>query len=182
MKNLTLIAFFSFLLLGIGSVNAQSVAHVNSNTILEALPDYIAAQTKLETEAERHQAEVERREAEMQTIWTDGQKQMEAIQDKSEAEQRALIQKLAPVQEDLQKKQQELIEYRKTAADTLNKLERDLIQPIREKVLGAIQQVGDEKQLAYIIDMATAGPSGTVLYSKGGVDITNDVKKQLGAQ
>lgn len=182
MKNLTLIAFFSFLLLGIGSVNAQSVAHVNSNTILEALPDYKAAQTKLEAEGDRHKAEVERRQAEMQTIVDDAQKQMEAAQNKSEAEQRALMQKLAPVQEDLQKKQQELMEYQKTAAESLNKMEANLVKPIYEKVENAIQAVGDAKKVGYIIDMATAGPSGTVLYYRGGVDITNDVKKQLGVQ
>src|SRR5690606_14689504 len=141
MKNLTLIAFFSVLLFGMGNVNAQAVAHVNSNTILEALPDYKAAQTKLEAEANRHKAEVERRQAEMQAIVDDAQAQMKAAENKTEAEQRALMQKLAPVQEDLQNKQQELMEYQQTAADSLNKMEANLVKPIYEKVEGAIQAV-----------------------------------------
>lgn len=182
MKNLTLIAFFAMLFVGVGTVNAQSVAHVNSNTILEAMPDYKAAQSKLEAEAARHRAEVDRREAEMKTILNDAQKQMEAAKGKSEAEQRALMQKLAPVQEDLQKKQQELVQYQQAAKQELNKMEADLVQPIYKQVQDAIAAVGDAKKVGYIIDMATAGPSGVVLYFKGGADLTNDVKKQLGVQ
>lgn len=180
MKNLTLIAFFSLFIFGIGNLDAQSIAHVNSNTILEAMPDYTAAQTRLENEANRHRTEVERRQAEMQSILDDAQSQMEAAQNKTEAEQRALMQKLQPVQEDLQRKQQEMMEYQQTAADSLNKLEADLVRPIYEKVEAAIKTVGDAKKIGYIIDMATAGPSGTVLYYQGGTDLTNEVKAQLG--
>lgn len=180
MKNLTLIAFFSLFIFGIGNIDAQSIAHVNSNTILEAMPDYTAAQTRLENEANRHRTEVERRQAEMQSIVDDAQKQMEAAQDKSEAEQRALMQKLQPIQEDLQNKQQELMEYQQTAADALNKLEADLVRPIYEQVEAAIQAVGDANNVGYIIDMATAGPTGTILYYQGGTDLTNAVKDHLG--
>lgn len=182
MKKLTVIAFLSLFMFGIGTMNAQAVAHVNSNTILEAMPDYKAAQAKLEAEAARHKAEVERRQAEMQNILNNAQQQMEAVKDKPEAEQRALMQKLAPVQEDLQKKQQELLEYQNTAADELNKMEATLVKPIYEQVENAINAVGDAKKVGYIIDMATAGPQGTVLYYKGGMDLTADVKKQLGVQ
>ena len=180
MKNLTLIALFSFFLIGIGTANAQSVAHVNSNTILESMPDYKAAQTKLENEANRHKTEVERRQTEMQTILTDAQKQMETVKDKPEAEQRAMMQKLAPVQEDLQKKQQELVEYQQTAADSLNKMESELVAPIYTKVEAAIKTVGDAQKIGYIIDMAVAGTQGTVLYYQGGKDLTDAVKTQLG--
>ena len=182
MKNLTLIAFFSLFLLGIGTVNAQSVAHVNSNAILEAMPDYKAAQTKLETEANRHKTEVERRQAEMQTILTDAQAQMETVKDKPEAEQRAMMQKLQPVQADLQKKQEELLQYQQTAADQLNKMEADLVKPIYTKVENAIQAVGDAQSVGYIMDTAVMVSSGAILYFKGGKDLTEDVKRQLGVQ
>lgn len=180
MKNLTLIAFFSLFIFGIGSMNAQSVAHVNSNAILESMPDYKAAQTKLENEAARHRTEVERQQTEMQTILDNAQKQMESVKDKPEAEQRAMMQKLAPVQEDLQNKQQALVEYQKTAAESLNKMEADLVKPIYERVTNAIQAVGDAKKVGYIMDTAVLVPSGALLYFKGGADLTEDVKKQLG--
>lgn len=182
MKNFTLIAFFALFLAGVGTMNAQTVAHVNSNTILEAMPDYKAAQTRLESEAARHKAEVDRRQAEMQTILTDAQKQMETVKDKPEADQRAMMQKLAPVQQDLQKKQEELVQYQQTAANELNKMEADMVKPIYEKVEQAIQAVGDAKKVGYIMDTAVMVPSGAVLYFKGGTDLTNDVKKQLGLQ
>lgn len=182
MKQLTLIAFFSLFLFGIGNVNAQSVAHVNSNAILEAMPEYKVAQTKLEAEATRHKTEVERRQAEMQTILTDAQAQMESVKDKPEAEQRAMMQKLQPVQQDLQKKQEELVQYQQTAASELNKMEADLVKPIYTKVENAIQAVGDAKKVGYIMDTAVMASSGAILYFNGGTDLTNDVKKQLGVQ
>ncbi|MDO5655140.1 MAG: OmpH family outer membrane protein [Flavobacteriaceae bacterium] len=182
MKQLTLIAFFSLFLLGIGNMHGQSVAHVNSNAILEAMPEYKTAQTRLETEANRHKTEVERRQAEMQNILNDAQKQMEAVQNKSEAEQRALMQKLQPVQEDLQKKQEELMQYQQTAATELNKLESDLVKPIYSRVETAIQAVGDAQKVGYIMDTAVMVSSGAVLYFKGGKDLTEEVKKQLGVK
>ncbi|MGI9525695.1 MAG: OmpH family outer membrane protein [Weeksellaceae bacterium] len=180
MKNLTLIAFLSLFIFGIGSVNAQSVAHVNSNEILQAMPEYKAAQTKLEAEANRHRSEVERQTKEMESVYTDAQKQMESVKDKAEAEQRAMMQKLAPVQQDLQTKQQALSQYQKTATESLTKMEGELMKPIYDKVEAAITKVGDKKKVGYIIDMATTVPSGVLLYFKGGTDLTNDVKKELG--
>ncbi|MXV38576.1 hypothetical protein GO491_07800 [Flavobacteriaceae bacterium Ap0902] len=180
MKNLTLIAFFSLFIFGIGSLNAQSVAHVNSNAILEAMPEYKAAQSKLESEANRHQTEVERQQKEMETIYKNAQTQMESVKDKSETEQRAMMQQLAPVQQDLQTKQQAFTEYQRTASESLSKMEADLMKPIYEKVEKAIEAVGDKKNVGYIIDVATTVPSGVLLYFKGGADLTNDVKAELG--
>lgn len=180
MKKLNLIAFLALFIFGIGAVNAQSLAHVNSNEILEAMPEYKAAQTKLESEATRHKTEVERQQKEMESVYADAQKQMETVKDKSEAEQRAMLQKLAPVQQDLQSKQQALATYQKTASESLSKMESELMKPIYDKVANAITAVGDKKKVGYIIDMATTVPAGVLLYFKGGTDLTNDVKKELG--
>lgn len=182
MKNLTLIAFFSLLFLGFGALNAQSVGHINSSAILEAMPEYKAAQAKVEAEAARHKTEVERQTKEMETIYTNAQKQMEAVQNKSEAEQRAVMQKLAPVQQDLQTKQQALAQYQQTASQSLNKLETDLMKPIYDKVEKAINAVGDKNGVGYIFDMATTVPAGVLVYFKGGKDYTDAVKSELGVK
>lgn len=182
MKNLTLIAFLSLFVFGINSVNAQSVAHVNSNAILESMQEYKDAQAKLEAEGARHRKELERQQKEMETIYADAQKQMESVQNKSEAEKRAMMEKLAPVQQDLQKKQQTLVEYQKTATDSVTKMEAELMKPIYEKVSNAITAVGDKKKVGYIFDLATTVPSSALLYFKGGVDLTEDVKAELGVK
>ncbi len=180
MKNLTLIALFGVLLFGFTNTNAQQVAHVNSVTIFESMPDYKAAQTKLKNEADRHKAEVERQTKEIQTIFNDAQQQLQAAQNATEAEQKALMEKLQPVEADLQKKQQTLQEYQQNAAKELNEMEKNLLGPIYEKVQNAIDAVGKAKNVGYIIDVAEAGPQGIVVYFGNGTDLNPDVKKQLG--
>ncbi len=180
MKNVTLIALFGMLLFGFNQSNAQQVAHVNSITIFESMPDYQAAQTKLKNEADRHKAEVERQTKEIQSIYADAQKQMQAVQNASEAEQKAVLQKLQPVEADLQKKQQALQEYQQNAAKELNEMEKNLLGPIYEKVQNAIDAVGKAKNVGYIVDVAEAGPQGIIVYFGNGTDLNPDVKKQLG--
>lgn len=180
MKNLklfTLLAVFTFAFT-IG--NAQSVAHVNSDEILKSMPDYAAAQTKLENEAKRHKTEIERQQAEIQKIYENAMKEMKAAQGKSEAEQKAVAEKLRPIEEDLQAKQKAMTEYQNTATKKLGEMENSLITPIHNQIKEAIKAVGDAKKIGYIIDVATAAPSGLLLYFDGGKDLTNDVKAKLG--
>lgn len=181
MRKFTLITILSIFFLGLGQMNAQiAVAHVNSNEILEALPEYKAAQEKLEAETARHKTEVERQQAEMKTIYDSATEKMKSVENKSEAEQRAMLESLAPVQEDLQKKQQALTAYQQNAASELQKMEADLIKPIYTKVETAIQVVGNNKKVGYIFDLATAAASGNLVYFQGGTDLTAEVKAQLG--
>ncbi|MRI62573.1 OmpH family outer membrane protein [Ornithobacterium rhinotracheale] len=177
MKKFTFIALLSFLCLGFGFANAQSVAHVNSQEILEALPAFNDAQTKIKKEAERHQAEVQRQQKEIQALYEKAQKQMEALKNKSDAEK---MKALAPLEQELQTKSKALQEYQQKAAKDVAKMENDLLAPVYKKVQAAIEEVGKKGNVGYIIDLATAGQSGTIVYFGGGKDLTPQVKKQLG--
>uniref|UniRef100_UPI0039A64C16 OmpH family outer membrane protein n=1 Tax=Ornithobacterium rhinotracheale TaxID=28251 RepID=UPI0039A64C16 len=177
MKKFTFIALLSFLCLGFGFANAQSVAHVNSQEILEALPAFSEAQAKIKKEADRHQAEIQRQQKEIQAIVEKGQKQMEALKNKSDAEKMKAI---APLEQELQTKSKALQEYQQNAAKGVAKLENDLLAPVYKKVQEAIDAVGKSGNVGYIIDLATAGQSGLIVYFGGGKDLTPAVKKQLG--
>lgn len=180
MKNLKLITLLSIFAFAFTIGNAQNVAHVNSDEILKSMPDYAAAQTKLENEAKRHKTEIERQQAEIQSTYEKAMKEMQAVQSKSEAEKKAVAEKLKPVEADLQAKQKVLNEYQQTATKKLGEMENSLIKPIHDKIKEAIKAVGDAKKIGYIIDAATAAPSGLLLYFDGGKDLTNDVKAKLG--
>lgn len=180
MKKFTLIALCSFLFLGFGVVNAQTVAHVNSQEILDALPAFKEAQAKITKETDRHKAEVERQQKEIQGIYTKAQKEIEAAKKKSEAEQRKVMQSLAPVEQDLQKKQQALAEYQQKAAQDIAKMQSQLLEPIYKKVQNAIEVVGNKQNIGYIFDLSVAAPSGALVYFGGGKDVSSLVKKELG--
>lgn len=180
MRKFTTMAVMSMLFLGFGFVNAQSVAYVNSQDILESMPAYKTAQSTLETEANRHKAEVERQQNEIKSIYEKAQKKVDAVKDKSEAEKMKVMKELQPVEEDLQKKQQALGEYQQTASQKLAKKQEELMEPIYKKVQAAITTVGVAKKVGYIFDLAVAAQSGNMVYYGGGTDLTADVKKELG--
>ncbi|MBV7441198.1 OmpH family outer membrane protein [Weeksellaceae bacterium TAE3-ERU29] len=180
MKKFTLMALFSVLLFGFSAINAQSVAHVNSQEILEGMPAFKEAQTKIQSENDRHKAEIERQQKEIQDIYAKAQKQIEAVKGKSEAEQRKVMQSLAPVEQDLQKKQQALNEYQQKAVQSISKMQAELLEPIYKKVQNAIEIVGGKENIGYIFDLAVMAPSGSLVYYGGGKDVSALVKKQLG--
>ena len=180
MKKFTLMTLFSILFLGFGFANAQTVAHVNSQEILEALPAYKEAESKIQKENERHKSEIERQQKEIQEIYAKAQKQIDAVKDKSEAEQRKVMQSLAPVQQELQKKEQALQQYQQKAVQSVSKMQSELLEPIYKKVKNAIDVVGGKENIGYIFDLAVAAPSGSLVYFGGGKDVTPLVKKELG--
>ncbi|MDO5510741.1 MAG: OmpH family outer membrane protein [Weeksellaceae bacterium] len=180
MKKLTLIFTLALFAIGFSTVEAQNVAHINSNLILEAMPDYQSAQTRLKNDADRHRGEVERQQKELQEMYEKAMTDMQSVQNKSEAERNAMIERLRPIEEQLQTKQQALQQYQNTATQDLQKKEADLLQPIYERVEAAVQAVGQQKNVGYIFDLAVTVSSGSMVYFAGGNDITNDVKKHLG--
>lgn len=180
MKKFTLIAFLSFFMFSFANLNAQTVAHVNSNDILSAMPAFKEAQTKLEAEANRHKTEVERQQKEIQEIYAKAQKDIESVQNKSDAEKQAMMKKLQPIEQSLQQKQQVLAQYQQKATQDLAKMESELTEPIYTKIENAIAEVGKKKNISYIFDLATAAKNGSLVYFQGGTDLTSDVKKLLG--
>ena len=68
--------------------------------------------------------------------------------------------------------------YQETQA-SLQKTEQELIVPINEKLMKAVEAVGDEQGLVYIFDIST--PSTLMYYSKAKCkDVTNAIRSKLG--
>ena len=68
--------------------------------------------------------------------------------------------------------------YQETQA-SLQKTEQELIVPINEKLMKAVEAVGDEQGLVYIFDIST--PSALMYYSKAKCkDVTNAIRSKLG--
>ena len=160
-------SLFVAILLFIGAtsfVNAQSkIAHIDTQSLAEAMPEMKAAQSQLEKLQRTYDTEIKTLSKEFETKL----KQYEVEAESKTAEVNA---KRA---EEVQGMQANINAYRQGALEDLQKKQEDLIAPILEKARTAIQKVGRSQGYEYVLD------SSSLLLAEG-KDLLVDVKKELG--
>jgi outer membrane protein len=148
--------------------NAQSkIAHIDSQALIGEMPATKAAQAEIEKLEKTYQTEIEgmiteyqnkikRYDAEAATQTDDeNAKRMQEV----ETMQRSIREYQGQAQEDLQKKQFELL------------------KPIAEKVQAAIAKVAKAKGIEYVLQST---PNNGIVLVADGYDLMADVKKELG--
>ena len=147
-----------------GSAMAQSkVAHVNTQALLDTMPSRIAAIKQYEEYEKSIYMEMQELEATYQKAVRD----LEAkYGDLTPTMQQYEEQKLNELMQRIQIKQQ-------TAQEQLVKVSNELNAPILERVKKAVEIVAERKKLSYVVDITN------MLYSAGGMDITNEVITEL---
>ena len=156
------------LLLFIFKSNAQKLAYVDADAIIIEMPEYKRVRAEVEVYREQLQKQLEAEQQKMQNYYTEimyraQSGELTLIEQKTEEE------KLAKMQEDLQRKS---AKYEKD----LTKREQDLIKPIYEKFNNALDLVAEENGYSYMMDKKQ------FLYLKRGIDATSKVKAKLGLQ
>lgn len=163
-------SLFVALLIFIGAtsfVNAQSnVAHIDTQALVEAMPEMKAAQSQLEKLQKTYDTEIKNLVKEFEAKI----QQYEVEADSKTAEENA---KRA---EEVQGMQTNIGAYRQQALEDLQNKQEDLIAPILEKARNAIQKVGRGQGFQYVLD--NSNNSGLLLAE--GKDLLVDVKKELG--
>lgn len=147
-------------------VSAQKVAHINLQQLIENHPDMLSANKQLETIADTYDKDYTMMVTEF-TNKRDKYIAEESTTSEAVNQERAI---------ELQNMQKSIQDFYTDAQKKLSEKELELKKPIAEKVTEAIQKVAKAKGYEYVLD-ATSG-SG-VLYAAG-VDIMDDVKKELG--
>jgi len=168
MKNVvTSMLFVAFLAFtSATTIQAQTVAYVNSEDILSEMPAYKQAKSDLEAYGKQLEKLLVQKREEMQKYYT---KTMEDVQagNLTPKQQQEAEAKLQQMQADLQKEA--------SAADQqLLKKEQELTKPIHDTFNEAIKKVAKENSYGYIVDQKL------LLYSIGGIDATEKVKTALG--
>lgn len=147
----------------IGAVNAQSkIAHMNSNAVLDTLPSRKKAMTELQDLSKAAQKELSDAENDLNTSYDKYMKERETL---SQVLRQYEEERLTKKQTDLQNRQQELQQKIQQRNDELN-------APILKLLQQAVENVAARKKLEYVVD------DSQLLYSKGGVDITNEVMEE----
>src|SRR5690606_8605534 len=114
-------------------VNAQTkVAHINAQELIEAMPEYKAAQSQLEKVQKTYDTEIKAMAKEHETKM----KQYDAeANTKTDEENQKRFQDVQGMQENIQA-------YRQQALQDLDKKRTDIFKPILEKAQTTIQKVG----------------------------------------
>ncbi len=166
MKKLILCALCAFFGLTASAQSQPKFGHVNMQEIMQAMPEFTAAQTELQKLQEQYTADLKSMEEEIQ-------KKMAAF----DKEQASLPDNIK------QRRQQELQElyqkYQESAQDnqqSLARAEQEKMSGIQSKIIDTIKVVGEEGGFVYIMQVNSLPYISTTLST----DITAQVKAKLG--
>ena len=148
----------------------QKIVYVDSEYIMENIPEYGDAQEELNSLSSKWQNEVKAVYDKVSEMYNKYQTEMLLLsEDQKQAREQAIINK----EQEAKNLQQQYF----GPEGQLYQKRNELVQPIQEKVYTAMKEVAQTKNYAFIFDLA----SGTsVLYANEKNDISDEVLDQLG--
>lgn len=157
-----------FLLAGLLSATAQNskVGHINSNDLLELMPERDKAAKDVQAFAQQLENQLKTMSAEYETKLKEYQSQQALMTDPV---RQLKVQEITDLENRIQ-------QFQQTAQESLAKKENEILKPIIDKAKKAITDVAKEKGYDYILDTGL----GMVLYANDSEDILPLVKKKLG--
>lgn len=167
-QKLMMTAAFIFLMPAVNY--AQKFAYVDTEYILSLLPDYKSAQKKLNEIAEKWQAEVDQKYADIDKMYKEYQAEKILL---TPEQQKLREDEIINKEKEAKKFQQDKFGYE----GELFKKRQELIKPIQDKVFEAIQKIAKEEGLDFIFDKSS---DMTMLFSNAKYDKSDNVLEQLG--
>ena len=167
MKTLMILAFA--LLIGQPALQAQKVAVVDINLILESLDDYKSAQTEVDKIAARWRQEIEQEFDKVKGMYN-----------KYQAEQVLMSEEMRQQQEqEILTKEKDIREMQKAKfgpEGELFKKRQELIRPVQDKVYGLIESYANERGYDFIFDKSSSSGS---IFANPQFDKTEDLIQRL---
>jgi outer membrane protein len=152
------------------STYAQRFGYVDSNYILESIPEYQQKQQELDEISVQWQQEIEAMYAEIDRMYKDYQaEQILLTDDMKRKREEQIIEK----EKEAKEKQKQRFGYQ---GDLFQKRQQ-FTKPIQDKVYAAIKELADARGYAVIFDKAG---SLTMLYTSAKYDLSEDVLDELG--
>lgn len=166
---LLLIAIIS---LGV-TASAQKFGHVSTDDIIQAMPETKAAQTTLETEGKKL-------EDQLQSMGMEYQSKMQAYQENVQladaAPEKWSAALRADKEQEIMQLQERIQRFQENAQASIQQKRSELFQPIMDKLDAAIKKVATAGGYVYVMDKANV----LFINESISVDLTNEVKKELG--
>ena len=160
-----------FILMAFVAGQAQKFAFVDTQYILDNLPEFTEAQAQLDEISAQWQKEIEAKFAEVDKMYKDYQAQSVLLpEDMKKKKEQEIVDK---------EKEAKNLQKQKFGKDgELFKKRQELVKPIQEKVYNAIQEVATANNYSVIFDK---GGSLTMLYANPKYDVSDEVLDNLGA-
>ncbi len=145
---------------------AQKFGHVDAQSIMQAMPEFIKARGDLEAQSKEYENDLKAMQDELQRkseTYDKTKSTMNATkQQETETELQQMFAKIQQANQDYQQQ--------------LNKMQQEKLAPIMNKVTTAIQNVGKNGGYVYIMDASMGIPYISQTLSK---DVTAEVKAEL---
>ncbi|MDE6685625.1 MAG: OmpH family outer membrane protein [Duncaniella sp.] len=147
------------------SVFAQKFAVINTQQLMESMPELKTVNEQLEAANKKYQDEFTKLQEEFQ-------KKFEEFQGLDENTPQTIKDRRMQEMQELENKIQQ---FRETAVQDIQRQQQQLMAPIQEKVVKAIQAVGAEGNYTFVFENVMPLYTGTDV-----TDITDTVKSRLG--
>ena len=149
------------------AMSAQKFGVVDVDAILPNLPEFKSVQEQLENASQNYQQEFSKLQEEFDKKFAEYQG-LDANTPASIKERR---------ESELQELGQKIEQFRNTASQDLQRQQQTLMAPVQQKVIDALNSVGQEGSYTFIFQAGQAAYQG-----KDVIDVTTDVKTKLGIQ
>ena len=148
------------------TVFAQKFGHVDAQAVMQSLPEFIKARGEIEALSKQYENDMKAMQDEIQRKSDEYDKSKSTMnatqQQEAETNLQQMIQKFQQAYQDNQQ--------------ALQKAQQEKMQPIMNKIMTAIKNVGKDGGYVYIMDISTGIPYISDTLSK---DVTNDVKAEM---
>ena len=158
---------FMILMLAPIAAMAQKFGHVNSQEVIQAMPEYTKAKTEIEALAQQYEADLKSMQEEMTKKLKDYEANAKTLPDNIKQRRET----------ELQEMDQKIRQSYQDNQQALAQAQQEKMQAITTKVIDAIKQVGQAGGYVYIMDNAGGIPCISTTLS---TDVTAQVKAKLG--
>ena len=146
---------------------AQKFGHINSQLIVQAMPEYTKAQTDMQALEKTYSDELKKIQDEYQKKLDEYQKEQKTLPDNIKQRRE---QELTDIQTRMQ-------QYYQTSQQDMQKVSQEKMGAISDKISKAIKEIGAAGGYVYIMDVASGIPYISETLS---TDVTSAVKTKLG--
>lgn len=154
----------------ISAANAQRYCVIDSKYILENLPEYKQAQTKLDEISAQWQKEIDAKLQDVDRMYKSYQSEQVMLSDDMKKKREDEIIKKEKEAKDIQKKKFGF-------EGELFKKRQELVKPVQDKVYNAVQKMAASKAYDIIFDKSS---DLSIFYADNKIDKSDDVLKELG--
>lgn len=151
---------------------AQKSGYVNTQSILQLMPEYKTAQQEIDAASQKWQKELEEKYQKIETLYKKYQSEEVLLPDDIKKQRQDEIL-------DAEREAKEFKQKKFGYDGELYKLQDEKVKPLQEKVYNAVETVAKEKKIDFVFDKA--GNTG-LLYTNALFDLTDLVIQKLGLQ